>query len=77
MPILEFVCKDCAHPFEAIVLNSKTPECPACRGTQLEKKLSVFAVGAQRERVAAAQPVGGCGNCTVPGGPEACPMNPY
>ena len=45
MPILEYVCKECTHHFETIVLGSQEPVCPTCQGTKLERLLSVFAVG--------------------------------
>ena len=57
------------------------PACPRCRGTDLEKLLSTFAVGA-----AGAGPIGGaggpgpdgagsgggCGSCGDPRGPGSC-----
>ncbi|MBI5186554.1 MAG: zinc ribbon domain-containing protein [Nitrospinae bacterium] len=44
MPIYEFVCESCGHPFEAIVPNfSSTAPCPSCKGREVKKQLSVFA----------------------------------
>ena len=43
MPIFEYICKDCSRTFEALVMDSKQPECPACHGRQLEQLLSTFA----------------------------------
>ena len=43
MPIFEYICKDCSRTFEALVMDSKQPECPACHGQQLEQLLSTFA----------------------------------
>jgi putative FmdB family regulatory protein len=43
MPIFEYVCSACREKFEALVLGSRTPACPKCHGTDLEKQLSAFA----------------------------------
>src|SRR5262245_29126446 len=45
MPIFEYICKDCNHPFEKIVPRyDSTVECTHCNSTKVEKQLSVFAV---------------------------------
>lgn len=41
MPIYEYICQNCGHPFEALVRAGQEPECEACHSTQLEKQLSV------------------------------------
>ncbi len=41
MPLYEYVCEDCSHPFEALVLNGEAVSCPACRGEKVERQLSV------------------------------------
>lgn len=74
MPIFDYVCKKCRHPFEAIVQGSERPECPSCGSRSLEKQLSVFAVGAGGARVSSRLPEA-CQNCGHPGGPGACRMN--
>ena len=43
MPIYEYACKQCGQEFETLVRSSTVPDCPSCRSTDLEKKLSVFA----------------------------------
>ncbi len=45
MPIYEFVCNDCAHPFEELVFGSKIDDvvCPSCGSEQVKKKMSTFA----------------------------------
>ncbi len=46
MPIFEFACNECGHPFEELVRNaSDTSEvtCPSCGGSQVKKKISTFA----------------------------------
>ena len=71
MPVYEFVCRRCEHPFEELVLGSEVPSCPACAGEELEKRFSTFATRAE-----AAPPPGpapaGCGACGDPRGPGSC-----
>jgi putative FmdB family regulatory protein len=74
MPILEYVCEECTHQFETIVLGSQTPKCPSCNSAQLERRLSVFAVGGQSANFAAREPFGACGACGDPRGPGACSL---
>ena len=76
MPLYEYACKSCDNQFETLVRASETPECPACHGTELERRQSVFAAhagGSQTARMSA--PAGGCGSCGDPRGPGACSMN--
>ena len=45
MPVYEYVCRGCGHEFEQIVLPGRgAPACPECRGVDLERLLSRFAV---------------------------------
>jgi putative FmdB family regulatory protein len=41
MPLYEYICQDCQHPFEALVQPGETPTCPECSSTRLEKQFSV------------------------------------
>ena len=75
MPILEYLCEICAHQFEIIVQGSQVPMCPACHSAQLEKRLSIFAVGSKSTSLTAEMPVGACGACGDPRGPGACAVN--
>ncbi len=71
MPIFEYACRDCGHPFEALVRSGSTPECPECHSVQLEKQLSVFATTSAGASAAAMPdlPPGPCGaSCGMPGG---------
>ena len=71
MPLYEYSCTTCAHQFEALVRNGQAPECPACHGSSLERRFSVFAAhtGAAPKQ----QPTTGpCGTCGDPRGPGAC-----
>jgi len=76
MPLFEFACRSCGHRFEFLTRAGQTPACPSCAGAELEKQLSVFAVGAASpSATAAASTDGGCGMCGDPRGPGACSMN--
>ena len=72
MPIYEYACRKCGHEFETLVRSGSFPDCPSCRSTELEKKLSVFATAAPGPEAA---PTGPCGACGHPGGPGACALN--
>lgn len=46
MPIFEFQCQECGHPFEELVFSSaKINEliCPNCGSENIRKKMSTFA----------------------------------
>ena len=78
MPLFEYACKSCAREFEALVRAHDTPECPSCHGTDLQRRLSVFAAhtsgGGTAVRDIMAGP-GACGTCGDPRGPGACSLN--
>ena len=64
MPIFEYRCGDCAREFEAFVTAERTAECPACRGANLEKRLSspgMVGAGSGASREPSGVPMGGCG----------------
>ncbi len=42
MPLFEYTCRQCGHRFEALVLGARTPACPGCQSTDLEKRASSF-----------------------------------
>jgi putative FmdB family regulatory protein len=70
MPIFEYICKDCKHSFEKLVMGSAKPECPSCHGKQLAQKFSVFSASVPRSSSPAPGPMGGCcggGACGRPG----------
>jgi putative FmdB family regulatory protein len=68
MPIFEYICKDCGHPFERIVPrhDSKT-DCAKCGSKRVEKQLSVFAVAgsgsSSSDSFAESMGDAGCGRC--------------
>jgi putative FmdB family regulatory protein len=70
MPIYEYQCASCGNEFEVLVRNSSSaPACPACKGSELRKKLSAFAAITGAPSAGADLPAAcqGCG-----GGPGAC-----
>ncbi|MFH2064410.1 MAG: zinc ribbon domain-containing protein [Pseudomonadota bacterium] len=46
MPIFEFICENCSHPFEELFLGSerRKPVCPKCGSTSVEKRMSAGAI---------------------------------
>lgn len=74
MPLFEYACQECAHEFETLVRSSETPQCPACRGTSLQRRLSVFAAHTNGAPTQVSAP-SACGRCGDPRGPGACSMN--
>ena len=55
MPIYDFHCRACGHEFEAISRAQDPPvACPSCRGQDLERLPSGFAVSSAEKTAAAA-----------------------
>ena len=52
MPIFEYVCQQCRHHFEAIVLGNKKAACPKCESKRLSQQLSSFAVRGEKSQEA-------------------------
>jgi len=76
MPLYEYVCCECRHGFEALVLGADVPTCPECRAIDLERVLSVVAIGrGGRAAEPRSMPSGGCGTCGDPRGPGACALD--
>jgi putative FmdB family regulatory protein len=42
MPIYEYKCRACGHRFEELVRDAITPPCPSCRGSEVERTISLF-----------------------------------
>jgi putative FmdB family regulatory protein len=65
MPLFEYMCRDCAKPFEAFVTAQRTPSCPACHGENLAKLLSspgmVGAAAGRSDASSCAVPAPMCG----------------
>jgi putative FmdB family regulatory protein len=50
MPIYEYECRGCRHQFEQLVRTGDIPECPSCKGRELERLLSHVAVSSDHTR---------------------------
>ncbi len=74
MPIYEYVCRKCSHPFEELVFGGEEPPCPACTATDVERVLSVVAIG-HSAGGGASRPAPAAGPCGGPcgGGSGGCP----
>lgn len=44
MPIYEYRCSACGHPFEMLVLKATIPACPQCESVELERQVSIPAL---------------------------------
>ena len=56
MPLYDFHCRACGHEFEALVrAGGEAPVCPSCKGRDLERLLSTFAVSYAEKTQAAAR----------------------
>ena len=74
MPIFEYICQQCQHRFETIVLGRKKAACPKCESKRLAQQLSSFAV-AGSEKSQTSESAGACGACGDPRGPGACSIS--
>jgi putative FmdB family regulatory protein len=75
MPLFEFECRACGHHFEYLTRDGRSPACPSCEGEDLQKLLSVFAVGPNGGQSSTRDAAESCGMCGDPRGPGACSMN--
>jgi putative FmdB family regulatory protein len=76
MPLFEYECRGCGHHFEYLTRDGQSPSCPACKGVELQKQLSVFAAHSSGPaKSTMAPPSAPCGACGDPRGPGACSMN--
>jgi putative FmdB family regulatory protein len=55
MPLYDFRCRSCGDEFERLVRQQETIECPSCRGQDVERLLSTFALSTEERRAAAAK----------------------
>jgi putative FmdB family regulatory protein len=64
VPLYEYVCRKCSRQFEELVYGNAKPICPSCQSADLERVLSVVAVGKGRPDA----PPSPCGSCSNRGG---------
>jgi len=55
MPLYDFRCRSCREEFERLVRGPDIVECPSCRGRDIERLLSTFALSTDERRAAAAK----------------------
>jgi putative FmdB family regulatory protein len=55
MPLYDFRCRSCGDEFERLVRKEEAVECPSCRGQDVERLLSTFALSTEERRAAAAK----------------------
>jgi putative FmdB family regulatory protein len=41
MPLYEYVCEQCEHPFEALIYGDAQAECPKCHSQKLARQMSL------------------------------------
>ena len=76
MPLFEYECRACGTHFEYLTRDGQSPSCPACKGADLHKKLSVFsAQSSTPAKSFSDRPIQACGACGDPRGPGSCSMN--
>ncbi|MBL8878974.1 MAG: zinc ribbon domain-containing protein [Phycisphaerales bacterium] len=71
MPLYDYECKGCGHEFEALMpsADSAPAQCPKCRKSQTERRVSLIAAPRSGSDARSAPRVGGCGRCGDPSGP--------
>ena len=63
MPIFEYDCQGCGTRFEVLMREGVTPVCPKCKGKDVEKQLSAFAVSVAGPKSSPMPAPAGCGGC--------------
>jgi putative FmdB family regulatory protein len=76
MPLFEYECRGCTKRFEYLTREGQSPVCPACKGVDLQKLMSVFTAHSDAPAKSySTQPPMACGSCGDPRGPGSCSMN--
>ena len=75
MPLFDYVCKSCDHPFETLLQGSEKPVCPSCGSRQLAKQLSAFAVVSNVGSAPACKTGAPCSSCSPLNDGGSCPFN--
>ena len=64
MPVYEYVCADCQHEFEELVMSSSEEvPCPKCNGPHTNKLLSRFAFKSGNTFRSSATASASCSGC--------------
>ncbi|MBO85610.1 MAG: FmdB family transcriptional regulator [Deltaproteobacteria bacterium] len=73
MPLRDYTCVPCGHRFETLERGTSRTRarCPVCRSTNVQRKVSAFAVAAATS-VPSPEPPAPCGSCGSPAGPGSC-----
>jgi putative FmdB family regulatory protein len=50
MPIFDYACRSCGGRFEALLRSGETAACPACKGDDVERLLSLPVVKSESTR---------------------------
>ena len=52
MPLFEFICSDCSHKFETLILDTAKSQntCPKCGSHKTEKQLSTFSTNSNYQK---------------------------
>jgi putative FmdB family regulatory protein len=64
MPIFEYMCAECGHKFEKLVLSASREreiQCPECASKSVNEAISVFGLGSS----ASSLNLGSSSNCTT------------
>ena len=64
MPIFEYVCAECGHKFEKLVLSASRAreiQCPECASKAVNKAISLFGMASSSGSLN----LGGSSNCTT------------
>lgn len=68
MPIYEYHCDECDMDFECLVFCGETPECPKCKGRNIQRMMSAcgfVSKGSGGETVGKSAGTSVCGGCTA------------
>ena len=65
MPIFEYMCAECGHKFEKLVLSASRAreiQCPECNSKSVNKAISIFGMGSSSS---GSLNMGSSSNCTT------------
>lgn len=68
MPIYEYHCDQCDRNFECLIIGSDEPECPTCKGKNVDKMMSACGFvsrGGGGETVSRSAGASSCSGCAA------------